>query len=455
MRPVPRHSARARRRGPLSLLSAMGAALLVTAGAFAGVIGVTSPASAAASVSVSGTPDADGESRLELSGSGFQSVQGGFGGIYVLFGWVEPGGDWRPSNGGKTGDDYRYVYDDETKPAGFQLFVTFPGSSTASAANGGEVASDGSWSGTIRVPGSRFTTFDRSQNETTVDCTEVQCGIITIGAHGVVNAGNETFTPVDFPAAASAADDGGAEEDGEGSDAGESDEADDSGSESGDDAAEAPADSQDAPAPASEGTADQAVPSVDTPLIDPQLLADQQRQQTLLTLLVAVGIVLALCVFALSFGIGGYLAMKALLLGVNPEALEKVRQKREERAVRAEHRRRRKVSDLRRREEIRSQRAEARNDGLTDRAAMGSAGTGKHAAGTPAGEARRDHQAAVWGDYNPTPKGATSPPTNESYGAGSDALMKFFEDESANAAQQKQNASTIVLDRVADEEGSK
>ena len=41
---------------------------------------------------------------------------------------------------------------------------------------------------------------------------------------------------------------------------------------------------------------------------------------------------------------------------------------------------------------------------------MGSAGTGKHAAGTPAGEARRDHQAAVWGDYDPTPKGATSPP---------------------------------------------
>src|SRR5699024_8890086 len=46
-------------------------------------------AEAAPKVSVSGTPKADGESELELSGSGFQSVEGGFGGIYVLFGWVD------------------------------------------------------------------------------------------------------------------------------------------------------------------------------------------------------------------------------------------------------------------------------------------------------------------------------------------------------------------------------
>ena len=181
----PRRTARAHRRTPFAAFSALGTALLVAAAALAGVVGVSSPASAAAQVSVSGTPTLEGESQLSLSGSGFQSVQGGFGGVYVLFGWVDEGSGWRPSNGGKTGQDYRYVYDDESNPTGYQLFVTFPGSSTASAANGGEIAADGTWSGTIRVPGARFTTYDRAQNETTVDCTEVQCGIITIGAHGV------------------------------------------------------------------------------------------------------------------------------------------------------------------------------------------------------------------------------------------------------------------------------
>ncbi|MDN5745914.1 MAG: hypothetical protein L0H31_12415, partial [Nocardioidaceae bacterium] len=33
---------------------------------------------------------------------------------------------------------------------------------------------------------------------TTVDCTKVTCGVITIGAHGVKNAANESFTPVRF-----------------------------------------------------------------------------------------------------------------------------------------------------------------------------------------------------------------------------------------------------------------
>lgn len=448
----PRRASRARRRTPFAAFSAMGAALLVAAGALAGVVGVSSPASAAAQVSVSGTPTLEGESQLSLSGSGFQSVQGGFGGVYVLFGWVD-GDGWKPSDGGKTGQNYRYVYDDESNPTGYQLFVTFPGSSTASAANGGEIASDGTWSGTIRVPGARFTTYDRAQNETTVDCTEVQCGIITIGAHGVVNASNETFTPVDFPAAA------GGEDSGDEAAAGESDD---------DTAAEAEEGSDDTPAAATgdsgSGDAaaaqDSAIPTTAGTAIDPQLIADQQRQQTLLTLLVAVGIVLALCVMALSFGIGGYLAMKALLLGVNPEALEKVRRKREERAVRAEHKRRRRVSDLRRREEIRSQRAEARNEGRTDRAALGAHGaehettdpwisTGAEAAAGTADTSRAD-VASTRGGAQPW---------------GGPALLQFFDEDAATAndrstygttastngtagSSSAQNASTIVLDRV-------
>ena len=68
-------------------------ALITIAALLAVAVGVTTtmlnptPAEAAPKVSVSGTPKADGESTLKLSGSGFQSVEGGFGGIYVLFGW--------------------------------------------------------------------------------------------------------------------------------------------------------------------------------------------------------------------------------------------------------------------------------------------------------------------------------------------------------------------------------
>jgi hypothetical protein len=185
------------------------------------------------------------------------------------------------------------------------------------------------------------------------------------------------------------------------------------------------------------------VPAAGT-AIDPQLVADQQRQQTLLTLLVAVGIVLGLCVMALSFGIGGYLAMKALLLGVNPEALEKVRRKREERAVRAEHRRRRRVSDLRRREEIRSQRAEARNDGRTARAGL------DHAAPEPGITDDWVSAPTATGADAPTPAAPASSESGSKTAApwGGPALLQFFDEDSASTSASKQNASTIVLDRV-------
>ncbi|MCD4557210.1 hypothetical protein [Schaalia sp. lx-100] len=148
----------------------------------------------------SGTLAADAPSVLEIAGSGFQSVKGGFGGIYVFFGWVDDpyGMSWSPSNGGLTGVNYRYAYDDETNPAGYQLFVAFPGSSTSFAANGGQINADGTWNGQLTIPGAQFTTYDRSGNASQVDCTQVQCGIITIGAHGQKNAHNESFTPVNF-----------------------------------------------------------------------------------------------------------------------------------------------------------------------------------------------------------------------------------------------------------------
>lgn len=193
---APRASVRSRLIAGIVAVAAAVAALAVA--------GPVTPAYAAAGVSVhvEGDPELTGVAdptyltQLRLNGSGFQSVKNGFGGIYVMFGWVDSG--WRPSEGGATGTDYRYVPDDEANPTGYISFVTFPGSSTAYAANGGEVAADGTWSAVLNVPGATFTSLDREGDPTEVDCREVQCGIITIGAHGVKNANNETFTPITF-----------------------------------------------------------------------------------------------------------------------------------------------------------------------------------------------------------------------------------------------------------------
>lgn len=192
----------ARPRGRASLLSA---ALVCTLAL--GALGLTAgPASAAARVTVAaenGKAQADTtySTPLKVSGSGFQSVPGGFGGIYVVFGWVDDpaGGSWRPSKGGVSGQDLLYVPDSESKDnAGFQKFVSFPGSDTSSSANGGVIAADGTWSTTLTIPGPKLEAVGRSGDVRTVDCLKVTCGVITFGAHGVTNSVNETFTPVQF-----------------------------------------------------------------------------------------------------------------------------------------------------------------------------------------------------------------------------------------------------------------
>lgn len=197
-------------RRPLARLRG---AVLAAVLALVGLVVVAPAASAAASVTVSGgTVSADGPTTVRVSGVGFQSVQGAFGGIYVVFGWVSDasGGGWKPSAGGRTGADYRYAPDTEsTQNQGFQRFVAFPGSDTAGAANGGLIAADGTWSTDLVIPGSRFVSQDRDGAQTEVDCTQVQCGVLTFGAHGVVNPSNETFTPITFgtaPGAAAGAD---------------------------------------------------------------------------------------------------------------------------------------------------------------------------------------------------------------------------------------------------------
>lgn len=205
LRPVsPRPSA------PRSALARAGAVVLLTS---VGLVGLSTTASADPQVTVtdeSGTSDGTvtAGSVVTVSGSGFQSVQGGAGGIYVVFGWVDDaeGGAWRPSNGGATGADYLYAPDTEdAENAGFQRFVAFPGSGTAAAANGGVIAEDGSWSTPLTVPAAQFDAMDRAGDAAPVDCTQVQCGLITFGAHGIKNATNETFTPLTFSDAAAEA----------------------------------------------------------------------------------------------------------------------------------------------------------------------------------------------------------------------------------------------------------
>jgi hypothetical protein len=184
------------RRTPLVLVLLL-ALLLPAAGT------LTSPAQAAARVTVTnefGRAEADltYSTRLTVSGSGFQSVAGGHGGIYVLFGWVS-GSGWQPSQGGAAGGTYRYVPDTEAaQNGGFQRFVAFPGGDTAGSANGGQIGADGRWSTDLVVPGPTFQTLDRAGAAVTIDCREVTCGVITVGAHGVVNAANETFSPLTF-----------------------------------------------------------------------------------------------------------------------------------------------------------------------------------------------------------------------------------------------------------------
>lgn len=323
-----------------SLAAAFAVALGIS---FAGV--TATPAHAAGQVTISGQPTADGQSDVQLSGSGFQSVQGGFGGVYVLFGWVDDpsGGSWKPSAGGVTGEDYRYMYDDETNPVGYQLFAAFPGGSTSYAANGGEVAADGTWSGTLRIPGAVFQTYDRDQNATTVDCTSVQCGIITIGAHGVKNTNNESFTPITFAGGAAAP----------------APQADTSAQQQ---EAAAP------PVPVEQATDPEGAPvATSAPVgITTQTTASTQGFGSAgdalawLVVLAPVMLLVGLTVVALAVGVGAYLAAKSLLLGVNPAALEKVRGQRERKALQEREKQRRKTTSVRLAQEQREARARRR-----------------------------------------------------------------------------------------------
>lgn len=167
-----------------------------------------SPAAAAGNISIAsslgnGAAAADAATTITVSGSGLQSIPKAFGGIYVVFGYAPNTSSWAPSQGGKSGSDFFYVADSQSKDnSGYQRFVAFPGSSTAESANGGTLTADGSFSLSMVIPGPIFSAESASGGSETFDCREVQCGVFTFGAHGVINSNNESFAPISFASAA-------------------------------------------------------------------------------------------------------------------------------------------------------------------------------------------------------------------------------------------------------------
>lgn len=178
-------------------------ALLTILAAMLGVVLPSQAAHATGTVVITPEPSADGETRVTISGSGFQYVPNAPGGIYVFFGVVsDPSSNaWAPSQGGASGTTYSYA-----STEGSILLVAFEGGSSASEA-GALIDANGNWSAEFTIPGSSFTLSSgnphggEAQEGETVDCLQQTCGIITIGAHGNVNANNESFTPVTFAAA--------------------------------------------------------------------------------------------------------------------------------------------------------------------------------------------------------------------------------------------------------------
>ncbi len=137
----------------------------------------------------------DSEQVVTLTGTGYPTSRDGNtnGGFYVLFGWVDSGlGEgWKPSQGGSSASTFTYAKDG--LPAGsYQRAVNFPGAGFEP----GQITMDagGNWTMEFPIASSQFT----SAQERAVDCYQVQCGIITIGAMGGINAGGEVFTPVYF-----------------------------------------------------------------------------------------------------------------------------------------------------------------------------------------------------------------------------------------------------------------
>ena len=141
----------------------------------------------------------DGESRATLRGENYATSSDSgttFGGAYTMFGVIElrednDPGSWAPTKRGASGSNYDYA----GEAGKYQLMVNYPGNTTEPGSptmdeNGNWVLED------HPIPGPQFT----SQGGVEIDCLAegVQCGFMTIGAHGQRSSGVEVFTPVEF-----------------------------------------------------------------------------------------------------------------------------------------------------------------------------------------------------------------------------------------------------------------
>lgn len=133
-----------------------------------------------------------------------------FGGIYVFFGWVRPGGNWGPSwrssdsSDGLFGTTFSYPGvggGDETRDdgTGTVRLVSFTAGGESGLSTPFHMDGAGNWATDLVVRGATYSFTDvRTGQSNTVDCRVVQCGVFTIGAHGKASRTNERFVPINF-----------------------------------------------------------------------------------------------------------------------------------------------------------------------------------------------------------------------------------------------------------------
>lgn len=174
-----------------------------------------SSASPALSVDPTSVP-ASGPTTVTVRGSGYltgpyRCDASKYGGVYVLFGWVQPGQAWGPSNRESTSPRGQYgstyVYPGaggggETRDdgSGTVRLVAFTPGGTSGSETAFHMDPAGNWSTTITVAPSFSWSNVVTGESRSIDCTKVQCGVFTIGAHGIASATNELFVPVSFAA---------------------------------------------------------------------------------------------------------------------------------------------------------------------------------------------------------------------------------------------------------------
>lgn len=213
-------------RTPAAVAVALAALLVIptasaaTAWPVAGAAGQTAQQGAAPSLSLSNaTLPGDQATTVTVTGRDYLVPPHApgtdvFGGVYVFFGWVADPGHFGPSirnssnNDGTFGATYAYPGDGGDPSTrgdmgGAMRFVSFTAGGESGSATDYHMDENGNWSTSLVIFGASFATADPVTGETrTYDCTEVQCGVYTIGAHGNASATNEKFTPINFAGSA-------------------------------------------------------------------------------------------------------------------------------------------------------------------------------------------------------------------------------------------------------------